>query len=158
MGKSGRNADTATVSLGTIVIDATPAKVYKKLAEARRWEDWLTVAKLIHTAREGEMETGQTFCYTSRLAPGFTDAIVQDAEPSKVLSWGDKALFGLVKGESRWQLKEQARTGWLSRRRTLVVLDQEVTGPLGWLVGAKRLDSHSQQWLTELKDACETRS
>jgi len=157
MGNNGRNADTATISLGRILIDASPDKVYKKLSEARKWEGWLKVVKLIHTARDGEMETGQTFCYTSKLAPGFTDAIVQDAEPSKALSWGDKTLFGLVRGESRWQLKEQSRTGWMAKRKTLVVLDQEVTGPLGWLVGGKRLDAHSNQWLTELKEACETK-
>jgi len=46
----------------------------------------------------------------------------------QALSWGDKTLFGLVRGESRWQLKEQSRTGWMAKRKTLVVLDQEVTG------------------------------
>lgn len=158
MGKDIRNKDTTTVSLEKIVIDASPDKVYEKLADARNWNDWLNVTKLIHTARDGTMETGQTFCYTSKLAPGFIDGIFQDTEPSKVLNWGDKALFGLVRGESRWQLKEQAGRGkWLSKRKTLVILDQEITGPLGWLVGGKRLESHSRQWLTELKDACETK-
>ena len=51
-----------------------------------------------------------------------------------MLNWRDKALFGLIRGQSRWQLKKHARGGrgmWLSNRlrpKTLVTLDQEVTG------------------------------
>lgn len=52
----------------------------------------------------------------------------------QVFNWSDKALFGLIRGQSRWQLKKHSRGGrgmWLSNRlrpKTLVTLDQEVTG------------------------------
>lgn len=58
--------------------------MYRKLSRAREWEGWLNVARLIHTAQPEALETDNTFCYTGRLAPGFVDAIVQDAEPNKV--------------------------------------------------------------------------
>lgn len=53
---------------------------------------------------------------------------------AQVLNWNDKALFGLIRGQSRWQLKKHAKGGrgmWLSNRlrpKTVVTLDQEVTG------------------------------
>lgn len=102
------DADAATISLGSIVIDAPPDKVgskcathaqetlldqlksrtigqvYDKLARAREWEGWLNVCRLIHTAQSSALETDNTFCYIGKLAPGFIDAIVQDAEPAKV--------------------------------------------------------------------------
>lgn len=154
-------AGEATVSLGRVLIDASPDKVYAKLTEARKWEHWLGVAQLVHTAQIEQLQPGNTFCYTSNLAPGFIDAIVQDAEPGKVLNWNDKALFGLVRGQSRWQLKKHAKGGrgmWLSNRlrpKTVVTLDQEVTGPLSFLIQDKKLDAHANQWLSELREACE---
>ena len=54
------------------------------LSRAREWNDWLTTAKIIHTAQAESLETGDTFCYTAKLAPGFIDAVVQDAETDKV--------------------------------------------------------------------------
>ncbi len=59
-------------------------QVYAKLTEARKWEQWLGVAQLVHTAQIEQLQPGNTFCYTSNLAPGFIDGIVQDAEPGKV--------------------------------------------------------------------------
>lgn len=59
-------------------------QVYAKLTEARKWEHWLGVAQLVHTAQIEQLQPGNTFCFTSNLAPGFIDAIVQDAEPGKV--------------------------------------------------------------------------
>ena len=103
-----------------------------------------------------------------RLAPGFVDAIVQDAEPDKVrnaavglyydlhhssglserlrklqvLNWNEKALFGLIRGGSRWQLKREGgrvRGIWLRKPKTVVTLDQEVTGRLLVLVHTSSL-------------------
>ena len=54
------------------------------LAKAREWEKWSRVVKLIHTAQPQELQSGNTLCYTSKLVPGFTDGIVEDAEPEKV--------------------------------------------------------------------------
>ena len=63
-------------------------QVYATLAEARKWENWLGVAQLVHTAQIEDLQPGNTFCYTSNLAPGFVDGVVQDAEPGKVLPQG----------------------------------------------------------------------
>lgn len=60
--------------------------MYATLAEARKWEKWLGIAQLVHTAQSEDLQPGNTFCYTSNLAPGFVDAVVQDAEPGKVHS------------------------------------------------------------------------
>ena len=65
-------------------VSFTLKQVYAKLTEARRWENWLGIAQLVHTAQIEQLQPGNTFCYTSNLAPGFIDAIVQDAEPGKV--------------------------------------------------------------------------
>ena len=59
-------------------------QVYAKLARARDWENWLSAARLVHTAQPEALETGNTFCCTSQLILGFVDGIVEDAEPSKV--------------------------------------------------------------------------
>ena len=61
-------------------------QVYAKLAHARKWEGWLGVAQLVHTAQLEQLQPGNTFSYTSNLAPGFIDAVVEDAEPGKVIA------------------------------------------------------------------------
>lgn len=164
------------------------------------------------------------WCEKATNVLSFTISIFQ------VFNWSDKALFGLIRGQSRWQLKKHARGGrgmWLSNRlrpKTLVTLDQEVTGynfpfihiglrqsllhrrslyqmslwqnfcigghtwvkvchigiwedclchlscivnltseiasiagPLSFLIRDQRLDAHSDQWLSELRTACESK-
>ena len=49
----------------------------------------------------------------------------------QVLKWGDKALFGLIRGEMRWQLRGDgggARTLWIRKPKTIVSLGIETTG------------------------------
>ena len=79
-------------------------QVYAKLARAREWEGWLSAARLVHTAQPEALETGNTFCCTSRLVFGFVDGIVEDAEPSKVQHvdrhWHDCCVF---QGDMRMQ-------------------------------------------------------
>ena len=49
----------------------------------------------------------------------------------QVLKWGDKALFGLIRGEMRWQLRREgggARTLFIRKPKTIVSLGIETTG------------------------------
>ena len=49
----------------------------------------------------------------------------------QVLKWDDKALFGLIRSEMRWQLRRDgggARTLWTRKPKTIVSLGIETSG------------------------------
>lgn len=139
MGEVMQNPSVVEVEVG-----AAPDEVYEKIANPRTWRDWRKVDPKVKTDAKGELlSVNDVFKW---VAGGVTiTSTITEAEPGKVVAWKGKTLGGMLKAHHRWRFEE------IGEGNTKVVCEEEMSGPLKFMMGKAALDKSNTEWLEELR-------
>ncbi|KAK9862135.1 hypothetical protein WJX84_008472 [Apatococcus fuscideae] len=130
-------APSATLAWARTTVDASPDKVYAKIADMREWQSWLDKDPKAKSHTHGLLSSGDGFHYT--VGPNRVDATVIQAHPGQDFVWTDHTLMGLIQSQHKYSLRKVGG-GWFKPSKTEITVKQELSGPLKWLIKGKDLE------------------
>ena len=126
-----------------IIINASPERVWKLLAEVKRWPEWQP--DVTATSIQGPVQPGTDFTWRSGVLIHSHVVLVQ---PFQELVWTGVAYR--AKAIHVWELEQ------LPGGRTLVKTRESMDGPLLTVFfSSQKLKANHKHWLMALKTAAE---
>lgn len=136
--------DAPVVSASSVLIDASPDRIWGVLADLRAWEGWATDFRL---RALDAVEPGREFRWAQKGVPLRSRFAV--VAPGRELSWTG-SMLGLYRAIDRMVLTREDG-------RTRVTLEESLDGPLVRLVyGEDKLRAGHEARLSALKDHIES--
>ncbi|HEU5023574.1 MAG TPA: SRPBCC family protein [Spirillospora sp.] len=136
--------EASVVSASSVLIDASPARIWDVLADLRGWEGWATDFRL---RALDAVEPGREFRWAQKGVPLRSRFAV--VAPGRELSWTG-SMLGLYRAVDRMVLA-------VENGRTRVTLQESLDGPLVRLVyGEDKLRAGHEARLAALKDHIES--
>eukprot|EP00961_Rhodomonas_salina_P057290 770197-Rhodomonas_salina.4 len=133
-------------SIVEVVVNAPALDVWQRVADVRTWNTWRAKDSKVSTKSSNKhLLVGDVFKWT---AGGPIKSTITQSEAGRVLTWkGD--MLSLIQAHHRWRFEV------VDEKTTKVVVEEEMSGCLGWMMGKKQLDQLNTEWLNELRDSFE---
>ncbi|KAK9866214.1 hypothetical protein WJX84_000917 [Apatococcus fuscideae] len=143
----------ATLAWARTTVDASPDKVYAKIADMSEWQSWLDKDYKAKSHTKGLLSSGDGFHYT--VGPNRVNATVIQANPHEEFVWSDNTLMGLIQSQHKYTLRKVGG-GLFKPSQTEITVKQELSGPLKWVIKGKDLEKQMSLRLTSLQQAVST--
>jgi len=124
--------------------NCSPEQAWEKIANVEGWKNWRKVDPKVSTdAANDHLDVGETFKWNAGGAG--IQSNVTEAKRGEFFTWKGAAACGLLRAHHRWLF--QATDGGSCK----VSCEEEMSGPLKFMMGNSTISKSNQEWLEELK-------